>query len=189
MGNLFFETMDRLTPELRAGNLAKCEEEVVKALDTLPDSPFHLAAELDIRNDPADAAAHFDAFFVQEAARYEIAAAYTEMNGFDINPGRWYCDLFAYKSYGGHEDYDWLAYWDSGDFEDYTITGLERLQAVYAGPAFQNKEYRDASDLSSLLVVVKFQQFMQEASQVMQNLSCPLLVTAHDFEFIAEFRG
>ena len=188
MEDIYTKTARSLVPELRSGNLATCEELVVKTLDTLPDSPFHLAAELEIRNDPVEAAAHFDEFFKQEQSRYEIAAAYTEMNGFDINPNRWYCDLFAYRAYGGHDDYDWLAAWDSNDFEDYTIIGFERLQAVYAGPAYQNKNYREARGLSSLLVVTKFQQFMKEAAQLMRCHAFPLLVTAHDYDLIAEFR-
>ncbi|NET33843.1 MAG: hypothetical protein F6K19_17790 [Cyanothece sp. SIO1E1] len=50
------------------------------------------------------------------------------MNGFDINPDRWYCDLFTYDTDGGIDDFDWLSDWQSEYYQDYTITGLEDLQ-------------------------------------------------------------
>ena len=178
--------MERLTPDLRSGNLAACESAVTDSLLALPESPFHAAARRAISNDPTEAAAHFDQFFARESSRYAVAAAYTEMNGFDINPDRWYCDLFAYTSYGGHDDYGWLSDWQSDHFDDYTITGLEELQAVYASDAYGNDDYDDASYMSSLLVVIKFQRFMHRAAQSMQLLTFPLLTTAHDFDFIAE---
>ena len=188
MSDLFFATMERLTPTLRRGDLETCEREVAKEIRALPGTPFHIVLDLSISNDPADAAAHFDRFFREEAARIEIAAAYTEMNGFDINPDRWYCDLFAYTADGGHDDYDWVSDWQSEPFEDYTITGLERLQAVYASKAFREKANHDAIYMSSLMVVVKFQRFMQRAAAHMKRLRFPLYVTAHDFEFMAAVR-
>jgi hypothetical protein len=52
-------------------------------------SPFHIALDLAISNDPAHAAEHFDRFFLVEAQRFKVAAACTEMNDFSINPGLW----------------------------------------------------------------------------------------------------
>lgn len=185
MSHQFFATMKRLTPALRRGDLEACEQEVAKQIRALPVTPFDIVLDLSISNAPADAAAHFDRFFHQESARISIAAAYTEMNGFAINPDRWYCDLFAYSANGGHDDYDWISDWQSKRFEDYTINGLERLQEVYASDAFQEKANDDMSYMSSLMVVIKFQRFMQRASAYMKQLSFPLYVTAHDFDFIA----
>ena len=188
MPGLFFATMERLTPVLRRGDLETCEQEVAKELWALPATPFHIVLDLSISNDPANAAEHFDRFFRAESARVPIAAAYTEMNGFDINPDRWYCDLFSYTADGGHDDYDWLSDWQSEQFDDYTINGLERLQEVYASKAFGEKANEDASYMSSLMVVVKFQRFMQRAAAHMKRLRFPLYVTAHDFDFIVAVR-
>jgi hypothetical protein len=113
MSKLFFNTMTRLTPNLRAGDLETCAREVAAELHKLPSTPFHIVPDLEISNAPEEAARHFDAFFQREARRFPIGAAYTEMNGFDINPDRWYCDLFAYPSDGGLDDRDWLCEWDS----------------------------------------------------------------------------
>jgi hypothetical protein len=182
---LFFQTMERLTPRLRTGDLAGCESAACDALRALPRTPFHIAAGLAISNDPAEAAQHFDAFYRAEAERMTVRAAYTEMNGFDINPDRWYCDLFAYTGDGGLDDLDWLSDWQSEPFEEYTVTGLEPLQAVYASKAFRNPKNEDACYLSSLVVVTKFQRFMQRAAEQMTALRVPLYATAHDYDYIA----
>ena len=188
MTDLFIKMMNRLTPALRAGDIDACEKAVSAQMQSLPRSPFHIAIDLAISNDPAHAAEHFDLFFRSEARRIKVGAAYTEMNGFDVNPGRWYCDLFAYTSYGGHDDtYDWLAHWQSQKFPEYVIKGLEDLQAVYASAAFHEKQFRDAIYSCDLLVVTKFQSFMKKAAAKMKELKFPLLATAHDFDFIAEF--
>jgi hypothetical protein len=188
--DLFFETMKRLKPTLRAGNIQSCERVVAEQLRAMPPSPFHLALDLDVTNDPADAARHFDEFFARESRRMpKITAAYTEMNGFDINPDQWFCDLFAYAKDGGHDDandYDWLAWWDSGPFDVYEINGFEPLQAVYA-EHYGDHAYDDAAYMSNLAVVVKFQRFIQQSVPHMIELRCPLYVTAHDYNFIARF--
>jgi hypothetical protein len=142
--DLFFDTMERLTPQLRTGDLAGCESAAVAALRALSWTPFHIAADLSIANDPADAARHFDRFYRGESRQRVVKAAYTEMNGFDVNPDRWYCDLFAYSVDGGLDNFDWLSDWQSDPFEEYTITGLERLQAVYASKAFRDPANSDA---------------------------------------------
>jgi hypothetical protein len=188
MSDIFFELQEELMPALRAGDTARCERSVAERLAALPHSPFHIAIDLSITNAPADIAAHFDGFFRQESARFKIGAAYTEMNGFDINPDRWFFDVFALTEYGGHDDYDWLSDWQSESYEDMTITGLERLQEVYASPAFRDKRFKDASYVAGLLVVTKFQDLIRRAAPHMRQLGFPLLATAHDYDFIYEVR-
>lgn len=181
----FSATLDKLTPYLLKGELDRCERMACEALTALPSSPFHLAADLKITNSPLEAASHFDQFYSNAAQRFFVRAVYTEMNGFDINPDRWFCDLFAYDIDGGLEDFDWLCEWNSEPFPDITITGLEELQAVYEGSAFKDRANRDASYLSSIVVVTKFQNFMQSAVRSMTQLKVPLYATAHDFDYIA----
>ncbi len=188
MSDIFFELQEQLTPVLRAGDTAQCERTVAERLAALPRSPFHVALDLSITNPPADIAAHFDGFFRQEASRFKIGAAYTEMNGFDINPDRWFFNVFAFSGYGGHDDYDWLADWQSESYNDMTITGLEQLQEVYASAAFRDKRFRDASYVAGLLVVTKFQDLIRKAAPHMIELRFPLLATAHDYDFIFETR-
>lgn len=160
---------------------------MAKRLKELPHSPFHTILDLGITNDPTDVAQYFDEFF-REQPKDKIQAAYTEMNGFDINPQLWWCSPFAYQQYGGHEDYDWLSNWQSDDYDYLTITGLESLQDVYASDASGNNDFSDARDVTSLLVVIKFQDLIHRAAEQMKELRFPLLATAHDYDFIYEVR-
>jgi len=186
--SIFFELQEELTPILRAGDTARCERTVAERLATLPRSPFHIALDLTITNPLTEIAAHFDGFFRLVAARFQIGAAYTEMNGFDINPNRWFFDVFAYRQYGGHDDYNWIANWQSEPYDDMTITGLEELQKAYASRAFRDERFRDASYVAGLLVVTKFQDLIRRAAAHMRELRFPLLATAHEYDFILEVR-
>ncbi len=69
-----------------------------------------------------------------------------------------------------------------------TITGLEPLQEVYASDAFRTEEFDDACDLAGLLVIIKFQDLVRRAAPQMRELKFPLLVTAHDYDFIFEYQ-
>jgi hypothetical protein len=187
MSNISFELQDQLLPVLRAGDIVQCEQTVAARLASLPRSPFHSILDLAIDNSPSDVASYFDEFF-RAQPRDKVEAAYTEMNGFGINPNLWFCSPFAYQQYGGHDDYDWLSNWQSDDYDHLPITGLEALQAVYASNAFRDKRVTDARDITSLLVVIKFQDLIRRAVSRMEELRFPLLVTAHDYDFIYEAR-
>ncbi len=187
MSDLSSDLQEQLRPVLLAGDVEECERTVEAALIALPASPFHCLLSLSIENSPAEVAAYFDEFFALQP-QDKIKAAYTEMNGFDINPDLWYCSPFAFATYGGHDDYDWLSDWQSDDFDILPIVGLEQLQSVYASEAFQDTQHETASDVAGLLVVVRFQSLIKRAAPLMKGLQFPLLATAHDYDFIAEVR-
>ncbi len=188
MGNISFELQNHLTPILRAGDLAQCERIVSERLAELPRSPFHIILSLSITSEPKELAAGFDEFFEQVGASFKIGAAYTEMNGFDINTDLWFCQPFAYERYGGHDDYDWLSDWQGDAEGGFPIEGLESLQDVYAGDAFRDERFDDACSLTSLLIVIRFQDFIRRAASHMSELRFPLLATAHDYDFVYEVR-
>jgi hypothetical protein len=188
MSDLFFQLQSDLDPILRAGDLQQCDERIADALRGLPFSPFHIALDLHFTNPPSKVAQQFDAFFNRQRGQFSIAAAYTETNGFDINPKRWYFDFFAYDAYGGTDDFDWLSDWTSGSWPEMTLTGMEALQAVYASNASRDRSMSDARYVTSLLVVSRFQLLIAQAASLMRELHFPLLSTGHDFEYIAEVR-
>ncbi|MDI1241666.1 MAG: hypothetical protein PSX80_07070 [bacterium] len=188
MGKLLFELHDELIPTLRMGEIESCERVLLNRLAAIRESPFHIALDLTITNNPSDIAAYFDGFFRKESLRFDIRAAYAEMNGFDINTDRWYFDVFAFTEYGGRDDYDWLADWESERYPEMTITGLEPLQKVYE-ESYDDENFGDASDVVTLLVVTKFQDLIRRATADMSELRFPLLATTHDFDaFIYEAR-
>jgi hypothetical protein len=135
----WFDIAKELSPSVKAGNTQVAVTRVAEVLSTLPSSPFHQILEIDFTNRPPDVAARFDGLLRAQKLNFELRAVYTETNGFDINPDRWYFDVFAYRAYGGHQDYDWLSNWESEPFPDMTLTGLESLQAVYDSGAFRDK--------------------------------------------------
>lgn len=188
MSNISFELQDQLAPILRSGDLAQCERIVSARLAALPTSPFHIILDLPITTDAEGLAAGFDEFFQQQGARFKIEAAYTEMNGFDINTDLWFCQPFAYQKYGGLDDFDWLSDWQSDEEGGFAIEGLEQLQAVYASDTFRDERFDDACSVTSLLVVIRFQDLIRRAAPHMQELRFPLLATAHDYDFIYEVR-
>jgi hypothetical protein len=186
MSKLLFTLQDETAHLLRRGDIDGCIDVFASRLSSLAPSPFHVALELDFTNDPLAVASHFDQFIVSQSALFPVRAIYTETNGFDINTDCWYCDLFAYTTYGGHEDFDWLSDWQSEDSAPLILTGMERLQAVYASDAFGDRAHDDACDAASMIVVSSFQRLIQRASRNMQRLDFPLLSTSHDYDFIAE---
>lgn len=184
----WYELVQQFEPSLHEGNLERCTEHVRDALLNLPDSPFHVATELDFTNDPATVARHFDEFLAQESAKFDIKAVYTETNGFDINPDRWYFDMFAYEGYAGLGDLDWLSEWTSESNQDMTLTGMEALQSIYDSDSFSDREYSTAADFASLFVVIRFQALVGRSAPLMERLKCPLLATSHDYDLIFEYR-
>src|SRR4051812_42913546 len=101
MGKLSWDLQSELTPQLRAGEIEGCEQAIAATLRSFPDSPFHIILDLSITTEPAGVALEFDNFFRQQP--FKIQAAYTETNGFDINPDLWFFSPFAYELYGGHD--------------------------------------------------------------------------------------
>ena len=189
MHELETELENQLAPIIGAGDLPLAESIVSQRLTTLPSSPFHVVLNLSITNSPAELAEHFNAFFEHESKRFRIAAAYAEMNDFGINPEAWFFDMFAYKRYGGPGNHDyWLGNWQSGTHSSILITGLEKLQEVYASDAWHNSAFEDAADLAGLLVIVRFQNLICNAAQHIKRLNFPLLATAHDESLLYEFR-
>jgi hypothetical protein len=178
-----------LLPILRSGDLEQCERLISEKLAGLPRSPFHIVLDLSIETDPEAVGEWLDNFIRIQTERFTIKAVYVEMNGFCVNPDLWFFCAFAYEHYGGHDDYYyWLSNWQSEDSGGAAIEGLEALQAVYASEAFRDKRFSDASDLTDLLVVVKFQDLIRRSSVYMQELHFPLLASAHEYDFVYEIR-
>src|SRR6266496_3868421 len=63
-------------------------------------------------NSPTDILAEINDFVEACVEQFDIKAVYLEMNGFDINPDRWYFDSFGYGTYGcDPKNLEWLCNW------------------------------------------------------------------------------
>jgi hypothetical protein len=115
------------------------------------------------------------------------------MNGFDINYDRWYFDAFGFTSYGTDpDDLDWLSDWQSGDWPEFTLRGLEEVQKdfkwYHEKAGSRGKQFEKACELAILLVMSKFVSLIQSAiSSGKLTKRVPVLATAHDFDVIGRF--
>ena len=179
------ELMRKIGPSLERGDLDRCEQTVSDALKLLNASPFHIALDLQITN-PAEAVAAFiDEFADKASQEIDLKAILAEMNGFDPNPDRWAFSVLGCEWFGGRESLDWVGDFVEESFEDMTIDGMKPLQQVYMN--FGNSEdesIASARDAATLLVIVKFQKLIFEASKLVRKVDCPIAATAHGFDFL-----
>jgi hypothetical protein len=146
-------------------------------------------------NNPKALAEEVNRFIRKCETSFPVKAVYLEMNGFDINPDRWYFDFFAYSSYTADSpDLDWLAEWDSMDWPDVTLNGLEKVQedfGWYTGQetkGYKDTDARVAADFANLLVMCKFASLIEDAAgSGIIDKTVPILATAHDFDIVARF--
>jgi hypothetical protein len=100
----------------------------------------------------------------QASAKINVAAMYFEMNGFTINPDRWYFDGFAYETVGDIWELDWLAHWDADtDDDQFTLTGMESVQEAFAScycDEDQPLSVKMAAELANHLVNARFMQLI-----------------------------
>jgi hypothetical protein len=131
--------------------------------------------------------------FIHTSSRsFAIKAVYLEMNGFDINPDRWYFEPFGYSNYGTNpRDLEWLCAWQSAGPE-VTLKGLENVQAdfawYHAKEIWKDKKFQRAYELAVLLVMCKFVSLIKLAlTSGPRKKPIPVLATAHDFDIIFRF--
>jgi hypothetical protein len=129
------------------------------------------------------------------AKEFALKAVYLEMNGFDINPDRWYFDSFGYSKYGADpQNVEWLCEWESPDWPQLTLTGFESVQAdfewYHAKEIWQDKKFERAYNLAVLLVMCKFVSLIESALAAgKRSKPIPVLATAHDFDIVGRFEA
>jgi hypothetical protein len=101
---------------------------------------------------------------------------------------KWYFESFGFNDNNTTDDLEWLCDWQAESDFDAVLTGMEDLQKVHASDSFQNSEYNTASELCSLLVVLKFQTLIRESAKCIKNLAAPIFATSHNYDFIYEFQ-
>lgn len=117
------------------------------------------------------------------------AAYYCEMNGFKINPDRWYIDLFSFENYG-LTDWEWLSDFYDSTANDLTITGFEDIQKVFedvhTDNRFEEPNTDKAYEVCELLVILKLQELFRATYKTNQGdrENIPMFVMAHDYELI-----
>ena len=178
---------------IRTGNISGAIQYLEQKLTSCEGERFKPITSEWFKNNPEEISGKINNFIVSCESRFDVKAVYLEMNGFDINPDRWYFDYFGYRTYQEDPgDLDWLAEWDSENWPETTLQGMEKTQEDYDWYSNHSGYKEENADISSeyatLLVMCKFVHLVEEAVETgnIKNKT-PILATAHDLDIIARF--
>lgn len=178
---------------LRSDDIDGASADLESRLRATASNRFRSLVDSHFTNSPRAVFAHFSEFVTACQGQFDVRAIYLEMNGFDINYDRWYFDSFAYAEYSDDpQDIDWLCDWNSPDWKQFTLTGLEQTQDDFRwymeNKIYDKKTYDAEKEIATLLVMVRFVQLVRTALKIGTfNAPLPLLATAHDFDIFGRF--
>ncbi|KPL77666.1 hypothetical protein ADN00_08725 [Ornatilinea apprima] len=164
-----------------------------KLMENSKDKTFNGLITANFTNTPSEIQNAINKFIYECNKTFELKAIYLEMNGFDINPSRWFFDLFGYEALPEDDsDLDWLSDWQSPDFPDVTLKGLESIQELFKQYNQEkadlnldkpNQVLKNNHELATLMVMAKFCKLIDESLHN-THLGLHIYATAHDFEII-----
>jgi hypothetical protein len=166
---------------------------ISKAMENCKNKTFNGLITANFTNSPSQIQDSILVFCSECRKIFDVKAIYLEMNGFDINPDRWYFDLFGYNTVSeDYSDLDWLSDWQSPDFPDVTLTGLESIQKLFEQYEAENsdlnldeqdKDLEYNRELAILMVMAKFCKLIAESLDN-KRLNVQVYATAHDFDIV-----
>jgi hypothetical protein len=174
--------------------LLECIASLEDALRFLRHTPYHEVIGLSFLHQRSEVSQFMVNFYRVAKTEREVRAMYFGMNGFDINPERWYFNGFAYEKGGRLWDLawetDWLSGWDASS-DEFTLTGMEAVQQAFEKLPYGSSSLgvRLAAELASHLVVARFDQLIEAAHQLAKADAreferVPVLCTAHDWDVL-----
>jgi hypothetical protein len=179
------------------GQLNECIAQLEEGMQALNRTPYHEVLGRKFLHHTDAAADYLIRFHRNASKEIDVAAIYFEMNGFTINPSRWFFDGFAYKTAGELWDLDWLASWDAdAGYEQFTLTGMELVQNAFAN-CYRKLDpplsLAVAADFADHLVTARFMELIaaaHEAGKATHPTLAGLLIlaTAHDWETVHQTR-
>jgi len=194
MGGVVGGIFGRMVPH---GELNPCIELLEEGMNALRKTPFHDVLGRDFLHQTSTVAKYMIDFHRTSIEKINVAALYFEMNGFTINPDRWYFDGFAYKTAEDVWELEWLAHWDADtDSDSFTLTGMESVQeafALYYCDESQPLSVKMAAELADHLVTARFMQLIAAAHALTKQTDnmldgLPVLATAHDWDVVHQTR-
>ena len=185
---------ERVSDHFARGRFAAAIEELEDRLRETGVDSFRTLLGARFTNPPSQILAQANAFIASCGSAPPPRALYLEMNGFYINPDRWFFNFFGYEKDGtlDGDDEDWLADWQF-ESPEITLTGMETVQQDYEryGQRTDGRDERTerAEEVASLLVVSRFVQLVGQATRSGPLAAeIPLVATAHDFDILGVFR-
>jgi hypothetical protein len=178
------------------GKLNECITGLEEALRAMRKTPYHQVLDRDFLHHTRAASDYLIEFHRKASSKKKIAGLYFEMNGFAINTDRWFFSGFGYRKAGDVWDLDWLASWDAETDHDFTLEGMEPLQAVFARARHNDKRPLSvdiAEELAEHLVTARFMQLIAAAHRAAKRRypalkGLPVIATAHEWEHAHESR-
>lgn len=184
-----------------AGKLDAVISDLVNRLGDTDDTPFKEARRSTFNMTPAQVHGWLQEMASALSEETALAFMYVEMNGFDINYDRWFCDAFGYSREieitdpfeDGTETDDALSgvdaelHWNRA----LTLTGMELMQEAFR---WWNEEtdssggYSYASDVGGLLVQCRFLSLMKDGRAAgALSPDVPIAAATHDSDLIVKF--
>ncbi len=175
------------------GKLRECIRSLEDGLRSIKETPYHAVLGRDFLHHLEDTAQFIADFFRSASRTRPIGAMYFEMNGFAINPDRWYFNGFAYETGGDIWDLtwstDWLTPWDQST-DEFTLAGMGSVQIAFGKLYCDEKQplgVKLAGEVAEHLVVARFNELIAAAHRVAKE-TCPqldgfpVLSAAHDWD-------
>lgn len=187
------ELWQRINTFIAKGQLEGAIKDLECGLASCNSERFKSLIGSEFKNNDTEIAKEINKFISFSEKDIEVRAVYLEMNGFDINPDRWYFDLFAYDTYQEDEDdLDWLSEWKSEDWPEITLEGLEAAQEDFDWysnrSGYKDSLAKEASEYAVLLVMCKFANLIRRSVATgFIKKKTPILATAHDFDIMPRF--
>jgi len=201
-----FELADKLSELLESQKLDEAIAMAERELKNIPTTDFHKILDKNLLHLTSALAKYINEFdkstrqilkkkqgFIKNllgsGKEIKPAAYYCEMNGFTINPDRWYIDLFSFENYI-LTDWEWLSDFYDSTVNDLTITGFEDIQKVFenvhTNNRFEEPNIDKAYEVCELLVILRLQELFRATYKTNQGdwENIPMFVTAHDYELI-----
>lgn len=177
------------------GKLTECIAFLEEGLRSIRETHYHAIVNRTFLHHVDDAAKYIADFHRAASEKFPIAVMYFEMNGFSINPDRWYFDGFAYREGGDVWDLtfnaDWLSGWNASTDESFILTGLENVQkafeTLFGTDPPQALSVQLAAEITEHLVVARFDELISAATAAARRLrpeleGVPVFSTAHEWD-------
>jgi hypothetical protein len=136
-------------------------------------------------NSPSTVLADVNRFIRANDKQFDVKAVYLEMNGFEINYDEWFFNPFAYSSYSSDfDDMEWSSDWQSPDWPQITLFGMESSQEAFAWYHEQRiwesqRDFKPIYEASLLLIAVRFMAFV--GTVIKSNLQTIPVLATHRF--------
>jgi hypothetical protein len=124
--------------------------------------------------------------------KIDLAFIYVEMNGFDVNYDRWFCDPFGYSRVVDHRELDDLSGFEAEIpwQQALTLTGMEAMQEAFRWwhEETDHRDFKDEATLANLLVQCRYLALMRDAVALDRpGVPVPVAAGTHGSDIVFRF--